>query len=409
MNVSLYIARRYLFAKKSHNAINVISMVSVCGIAIATLAIVCTLSVFNGFSQLTADSFSHVDPDLRIEAVKGKVFDPNEATIKEALSIPEIDFVVETIEENALARYNDRQLPVLIKGVSDNFVHLVDTSQFILDGMFLLKSGDLEFCIPGVGVIMNLGVNINIVKPIEIYAPKRDVKVSMANLSNAFTLVQTYPAGIFALNQAKFDEQYMYVSLDLARYLFRYETEVSALEIRLKDQKMADKVKTQIENKIGDGFVVKNKYEQHAEAYRMVNIEKWVTFLILIFVLILAVFNIVGSLSMLIVDKTEDIKILQNLGASNKLITQIFLFEGWFISMLGAFSGLILGLILCLVQQYFGILKLGDTPGAFIIDAYPVKVIPSDIFFIFVTVCIISFLVVFYPAYTLRRKLDKPE
>lgn len=408
MNVAYYIARRYLFAKKSHNAINVISMISVCGIAVATLAIVCAMSIFNGFSQLTTDSFNHIDPDLRIEPAKGKVFDPNNEKIKQALSLGDVDFVVESIEENALAKYNDKQMPVLIKGVSPNFANMADTAQFVIDGVFLLQSGDLEFCIPGVGVTMKLGINTNIIRPVEIYAPKRDVKINTSNLSTAFKVVQAHPSGVFALNQAKFDEQVLLVSIDLARDLFRYETEVSALEIRLKENASADKTQSEIEQILGDNYLVKNKYQQHTEAYRMVNIEKWVTFLILIFVLILAVFNIVGSLSMLIVDKKEDIKILQNLGASNKLITRIFLLEGWFISMLGALSGLVLGLLLCLIQQYFGILKLGQTPGAYIIDAYPLKVIPSDIFFIFITVSIISFTVVLYPVGSLKKKLDSP-
>lgn len=382
-------------------------MISVCGIAIATLALVCTLSVFNGFTKLVSTSFSVVDPDLKIIPVKGKVFDPSTPQMEEVKKMSEIAFLSESIEENALARNEDRQVPVLVKGVSPVFKEMIDTSRFIIDGVFDLKAGDVQYCIAGVKVAMTLGLRSNNMFPLEIYSPKRDVKVNLANPSTAFTQAYAYPAGVFSLNQEKYDDQMIIVSLELARQLFRYDTEVTSLDIKLKDNKSVDKVKSKIQEILGEDYFVQNRFEQQAESFRMINIEKWVTFLILSFILLIAAFNIVSSLSMLILDKNEDIQILRKMGASDNLIIRIFLFEGWLISLIGTLVGLMGGLILCLLQQYFGLLRLGETPGMFIVDAYPVAVMPSDIFFIFITVAFISFVIVLYPINALRKKLKK--
>ncbi|MDL2214565.1 ABC transporter permease [Dysgonomonas sp. OttesenSCG-928-M03] len=406
MNLPLHIARRYLFSKKSHNAINVISIISVCGIAIATMAMVCTLSVFNGFTRLVADSFSIIDPDLRIEPSLGKVFDPSDKLIEEVRNLPEIDRVSESIEENALALYNERQEPVLIKGVSAEFSQIADMRHLLMDGTFTLRNGDVDFCVAGVGVAMKLGLRADNIKPLEIFSPKRDVKVNLANPSNAFTKIYTYASGVFSLQQAKYDDQVIFISLDLARELFRYETEISALDVKLNDPASVDRVEKKIQNILGDKYIVKNRFEQQADSFRMVNIEKWVTYLILIFILIIAAFNLVGSLSMLILDKKDDVEILRNMGANNKLISKIFLLEGWLISLTGALAGLVVGVVLCLIQIHFGILKLGHTPGAFIIDAYPVSIMASDILFIFLTVCLIGFFIVLYPVNGLKKKLE---
>lgn len=407
MNLPFHIAKRYLFSKKSHNAINIISIISVCGITVATLAMVCALSIFNGFTGLVADSFSLIDPDLQITPSNGKVFDPSDSIFEQIRNLPEISVITESIEENALGSYGERQEPLLIKGVSDSFSKTADIDRLMMDGRFSLRNGDVDFCVAGVGVAMNLGLRADNITPLELFSPKRDVKVNLANPSNAFIKVYTYPAGIFSLRQAKYDEQMVIISLDLARKLFRYETEVSTLDIKLFDPKSVNSVEKKIESILGDKYTVKNRFEQQVDSFRMVNIEKWVTFLILSFILVIAVFNIVGSLSMLILDKTEDINILRNMGADNKLITRIFLIEGWLISVSGAIVGLLSGISLCLLQIHFGILKLGQTPGAFIIDAYPVKILASDIFFILLTVCSVGFLVVLYPVNNLRKKLEK--
>lgn len=405
MNLPFYIAKRYLFSKKSHNAINIISLISVCGIAIATLALVCTLSVFNGFSRLVSNSYSIFDPDLQITAVKGKVFDPNTPQIEKIRNLEHIAIVSESIQENALVKNEDKQSPVLVKGVSPEFLQMIDPNKFIVDGRFVLHEEDVQFCITGVTLAIKLGLRSNAIFPIELYSPKRNIKINLANPASAFTKASVYPSALFALNQPKYDDQMMIVSLELARDLFQYETQVSTLDIKLKDNTKTASVKKEIKYILGNDFYVKDQFEQQADAYRMINLEKWVTFLILSFILMIAAFNIVGSLSMLILEKKNDIYILRNLGASNKLIIKIFLLEGWLISLIGSLSGLILGIILCLLQQHLGIIKLGHSPGMFIIDAYPVYVKTTDILFIFITVITISFAIVLYPINALKKNL----
>lgn len=405
MNLSFYIAKRYIFSKKSHNAINIISAISACGIAIATMAMVCALSVFNGFTDIAAQSFGAIDPHLQISPAKGKVFDPTNPVFARIRSIEGIESISESLEENGLVKFNDRQVPVLIKGVSPEFLDQIETDKIMLEGDFLLKEGDVQYGVVGAGLAMTLGIRANYMSPLEIYVPKRDVKVNMANPSTAFTLSYAYPAGIFALHQQQYDEQTMFVSIELAREIFRYENEVSTLNIILKNNNSANNIKNEIKNILGDKYIVKNRFEQQEESFRMVSIEKWVTFLILSFILIIAIFNIIGSLSMLILEKKNDITILRNMGASQKLILRIFAMEGWLISFIGAIFGLITGLALCLLQEHFGLLKLGDVAGAFITDAYPVSVQVTDIVYIFLTVSIIGFIAVLYPVRNLKKQL----
>lgn len=406
MNLPLHIARRYLFAKKSHNAINAISMISVCGIAVGTMALVCALSIFNGFTDVVATTFSAFDPELQISPAKGKVFDPAGAKIEQVKALPEIAFTSESLEENALIKFADRQEPIVLKGVSPGFEKMADIDKLIIDGSFTLREGDIENGVIGAGLAMFLGVRAGFLDPVELYVPKRNERINLANPSTAFTQSGAFVSGVFALNQQKYDDQMFIVSIDLARELLRYDKEISSLDIKVKDGYDIDKVHSKIKSILGDdGLVVKNRFGQQADLYRMVNVEKWVTFLILSIILIIAVFNVVGSLTMLIIEKDEDVRILKSLGANNKLITRIFLFEGWLITLVGAVSGLVIGLIVCLLQQYFGLLKLGSTPGAFVIDAYPVSVQVWDIVLIFITVNIIGFLAVIYPVNNLRKRL----
>lgn len=370
------------------------------------MALVCTLSVFNGFTDVVTRSFSAFDPELQITVKKGKVFDPSQDVFQKLKQLPEVEIVSESLEDNALLQFGDRQVPALIKGVSPEFKKLANVDKLILDGEFVVESGDIKYGVIGAGLAMTVGARANYVAPLEIYSPKRDVKINLANPSVAFTKSLAYTSGVFALNQPKYDDQMLIVSIDLARELFRYTNEVSSLDLKLKSGASVDRTKREIRNLLGDDYFVKDRFEQQEESYRMVNIEKWVTFLILAFILVIAIFNVVGSLSMLILEKYEDIKILQNMGASNKLITRIFMFEGWLITMLGASIGLVVGLALCLIQQYFGVLKLGGTPGSFLMDAYPVSVEPFDIVFIFVTVALIGFVTVLYPVNNLRKQLS---
>jgi len=381
-------------------------MISVCGITVATMALVCALSVFNGFTDVVSKTFSAFDPELQITPAKGKVFNPVNAKIEEIKALPEIAFTSESLEDNALIMFADRQEPIILKGVSSNFVDLANVNKLIIDGEFILREGDIDNGVIGAGLAMFLGVRAGFVEPVELYVPKRNERINLANPTTAFTQAPVSVSGVFALNQQKYDDQMFIVSIDLARELFRYDNEISSLDIKLKEGYDADKVHDKIKSILGnDNLLVKNRFEQQADLYRMVNVEKWVTFLILSIILIIAVFNVIGSLTMLIIEKDEDVRILKSLGANNTLITRIFLFEGWLITLVGAIAGVVIGLTLCLLQQHFGLLRLGSTPGAFVIDAYPVSVQVWDIVLIFITVNIIGFLAVLYPVNNLRKRL----
>ena len=406
MNLSLFIARRYLFSKKSHNAINVISLISVCGIAIATMAMVCVLSVFNGFGGIVEGMFSAFDPDLKITPKVGKVFDYHTPEFDKALRVEGIQMVSESLEENALYKFDDRQVPVLVKGVSEEFKLMSDMDKLIVDGRFRLTEVVVSYTTLGAGLSMTLGARPGFVNAIEIYAPRRDVNVNLANPSAAFTREDIQIGGVFSLNQPDVDDQMAIIPIGLARELFRYDNEVSSLDIKLLPGASVKKVKSEMEKILGNDFLVENRFEQQIESFRMLQIEKWVTFLILAFILLIAVFNVVGSLSMLIVEKTIDIKSLKNMGASNNLISRIFLYEGWLIAFFGIVSGIVVGLTLCLLQQHFGLLRLSNVPGAYVVDAYPVIVRFWDIVTVFVVVSIISLLTVFYPINNLKKKLN---
>jgi lipoprotein-releasing system permease protein/zinc transport system substrate-binding protein len=404
LNLSFYIAKRYFFSKKSQNAIHIISLVAVCGVAVATMATVCTLSVFNGFQGLVSSMFSSFDPELKITPVKGKVFDPSTEKFLEIYSLSEIECISESLEDNALVRYKERQVPVVLKGVSDNFAELTQIGDVLIDGEFVLKNDVSDFAVLGIGVAGNLGVNANFIFPLDIYAPKRGAQVNLSNPASSFNIEYAYISGVFLVRQQVYDDHYLITSIGFARELFNYETEVSALEIRLKNGENIRAVQKKIQRIIGDEYEVKDRYRQQEAAFKMMNIEKWVTFLMLCFILLIAAFNVVGSLSILIVDKQKDSITLRNLGAGNKLISRIFLFEGWMISAFGAVVGIFLGILLCLGQQYFGWLKLGGGNGTFTVEAYPVRVAISDLFFVLITVLGIGFSAVFYPVRYLSRK-----
>ena len=407
MNVSFFIARRYLFSKKSHNVVNVISAISVCGIAVATAAIVCVLSIFNGFGGIVEGTFNAFDPDLKITVKEGKVFDYHTPEFEKALQINGIQIISESLEENALFMFGESQAPVLMKGVSEEFKLMTDMEKLLLEGSFNLREDVVDYTTLGSGLAMTLGARPGFINPIEIYAPKRDVRVNLANPAAAFTRAYIQIGGVFSLNSPEYDEQMAIVPIQLARDLFGYENQVTSLDIKLEPNVSVNRVKREIERILGDNFLVEDRYQQQKESYRMMQIEKWVTFLIMVFVLLIAVFNLVGSLSMLIVEKRDDIKSLQNMGASEQLISRIFLYEGWLISFIGIISGIITGLALCLLQQYFGLLQLSDTPGAYIIDAYPVIVKMTDVVIAFAVVSLISLLTVLYPVNNLKKKLKQ--
>ncbi len=381
-------------------------MLSVCGIAVATMAMICALSVFNGFTMIATLTFSNFDPDLTISPAKGKVFDPTNPIVQNALKIEGIEAVSENLEENALLRYDERQTPILLKGISQNYDTIANIKKIIIDGEYVLRDGDFDFAIVGAGLASQLRIRPNALSPLEIYMPKRNERVNLANPSAAFVQHDAYTAGIFTLNQAKYDEQTLIVSIELVRELLRYENEVSTLCIKVKDGVSIKDVQKQLQNLLGNDYKVKDRFEQQESTYKMVNIEKWVTYLILVIIVAIAAFNLVGPLSMLIIEKKEDISILQSMGADKKLICKIFMFEGWLITLVGVISGLVIGLVVCLLQQYLGLVKLGTDPGAFVIDAYPVLVEVTDVIIVAVTVLLVGLLAVLYPVNVLRKKLQ---
>ena len=411
MSFPFYIARRYLFSKKSHNAINVISGVSVCGVALATLALVCTLSVFNGFQDLVTTMFTAFDPEIKITAANGKVFDAQDERIQLLKELPEIEVFSESLEDNAMVQYKGRQTMVVIKGIEDNFNQLTAIDSILYGrGDWILHDEVVDYAIPGIELVSVLGTGIRFLDPLEVYAPKRGVKINVANPSTSFESSYLHSSGlVFAVNQQKYDASYILTSLSFARDLFQYRTEVSSIELKLKDGSNINKVQKKISQSLGEDFQVLNRYEQQADTYRIMEVEKFISYAFLSFILLIACFNVIGSLSMLIIDKRADVVTLRNLGADDRLISRIFLLEGCMISFMGAIIGVALGLVLCFAQQEFGFLSLGSgsSSGAFVVDAYPVSVHLSDVLLVLITVLVIGYLSVLLPVrYLSRRLLD---
>ncbi len=407
MNLPFYIARRYLFAKKKHNAINIISAISVCGVALATMAMVCTLSVFNGFQEMVEQLFTAFDPELKITAREGKVFQPDDPGIRQVQALPCIDVWTETVEDNAMVQYKNRQAMATIKGVEDNFEQLTEIDSLLYGtGQFMLNDQVADYGIMGVELMSELGTGIQFVDPLQVYAPKRNVRINLANPSAAFNRKYLHSPGVvFIVNQQKYDARYIITSLDFARALFGYNTEVSAIELKLKPGNDIGRIQGQIQDILGDRYLVQNRYEQQSDVFRIMKIEKLISYLFLTFILAIACFNVIGSLSMLILDKREDVVTLRNLGANDRLIARIFLFEGRLIAAFGAAIGIIGGLLLCFLQQAFGLISLGGGNGAFLVEAYPVSVHATDVLLVFVTVIAVGFLSVWYPVRYLSKKL----
>jgi len=402
LSFSFRIARRYLFSKKSHNAINIISGISAAGVGVGAMALVCVLSVFNGFELLISDMFSSFDPDLKIVLTHGKTFDDNTAEFNRVRKLKTVAYFTEVVEENALLRFKNKQMPATIKGVSDDFRKMTRIDSIMYDGTFILNDGAFERAVPGVGVAAILGLGAHFIDPLYIYAPKRTSKINLLRPENSFNQLGTFVSGIFSVKQLQYDDHYVLVSIKLARELFEYDaSKVTSIELKLAKGADPDQAKAQIKKILGPDFQIKNRYEQQESFFKIMKIEKWFTYLILCFILLIASFNIIGSLSMLIIDKKDDIETLRSLGANNQLIKRIFLFEGWLISLVGAVSGIVLGGLLCLLQQHFGILKLGT---GYVVDAYPVVTNGADLLLVFVTVLIMGFLAAYYPVRYIRTK-----
>lgn len=407
MNFPFYIARRYLFSKKSTHAINVISGISVVGVAVATMALVVTLSVFNGFHDLVASFFTQMDPQLKITPVKGKTAPADDPILTKIRHLSEVEVATECLEEQALAVYGDRQQMVIVKGVEDNFNQLTHIQEILEgDGDFELHAADLSYGIPGLGVAYQLGLGYTYEHPLRIYAPRREGQLNMANPTEGFVVDDLYSPGVvFCMKQGKYDKNYILISIAFTRHLFDLDGRLSSLEIRLKPGSDFERVKSQMEEIAAGKFYVQDRYEQQDDTFRIMKVEKLIAYVFLTFILMIACFNIIGSLSMLIIDKKEDVVTLRNLGATDHQITRIFLFEGRMISAIGAILGVLIGLLLCWLQQQYGIVRLGSSEGSFVVDAYPVSVHPWDIVLIIITVIAVGFLSVWYPVRYFSRRL----
>ena len=399
MNFPLYVARRYLFSKKSTNAINVISVISVIGVAVATMALVIVLSVFNGFHDLVATFFTNFDPQLEVVPTQGKTAPSDDPLLAKMKALPEVDVATESVEDQALAIYQDHQAMVIVKGVDDNFDQLTYIKDILFgDGTYSLHAGNLQYGIMGIRLAAALGTGARFGDYLRIYAPQKEGQFDATNPSEAFVVDSLLSPGVvFSVNQSKYDKNYIIAPIAFARNLFGQQGRLSSLEFRLKDGSDLDAVKKEMQEIGGAKYKVMDRFEQQADTFKIMQIEKYIAYIFLTFILIVACFNIIGSLSMLIIDKKEDVVTLRNLGANDRQISQIFLFEGRLISAFGAIIGIGLGLLLCWLQQQYGLVSLGSSSGSFVINAYPVSVHYDDVALIFLTVIVVGWVAVWYP------------
>lgn len=398
------IAWRYLFAKKSQNAINIVSGVSAAGVCVATAALVCILSVMNGFNRVIEGMFSQFDPELVVRPAEGKYFSLDAEPLQALREMEEVAVFSPTVEETAMISYKNHQTPARLKGVDSNFAELTHIDSIITDGYFEVYDGAFERCVLGRGLASEIGINAHFVGGLHVYAPKRRGRVNLMRPDQSLNREVCFIAGTFAVQQVEYDDHLMLVSLSAARRLFDYsESEATAVELRLKDGVRTSRVQKKIQQALGPQYQVLNRYEQKEDFFRIARVEKWLCALLLLFILLIASFNIVGSLSMLMLDKQEDIQVLRNLGASASLVRRIFLYEGWLISALGAMIGLVLGLTICILQEQFGFITLGNG-YEYALAAYPVAVDPLDILIITPIVLGIGFLAAWYPTRSLTHE-----
>lgn len=401
MKLSLYIAKRYLFAKKSRNAINIISSVSVAGVAVGTMALIIILSVFNGLETMVSAIFNTFDPDIKITAAEGKTFVADSSRLKLLSNVDGLSCYSLTIEDNALLKYGSREFIATIKGIDENYAMVSNIDSSMWEGEFILENDKgRPYAIPGIGVAQYLGIRVNFITPLEIIFPR---KTSGNNFTaeNSLNRKFIFPSGIFEVEK-EYDSKYVYIPIDFARELTETDKGVTTIEIKFKDNANEQSVQKQIVKIFGKGFIVKNRLEQQAIFYKVMRSERLAIFFILTLILIIASFNIIGSLTMLIIEKERDIEILKSLGADNNLIRKIFIFEGWLISIIGAISGIILGFIVCELQQRFGLVKLQSQ--SLIMDSYPVVMKLKDFLVVPGTVLLIGYWAAWYPVRFLTKK-----
>lgn len=403
---SFLFARRYLLSKKSHHLVNFISLISVIGIAAGTAALFVILSVFNGFEYLVLGLFNSYNPDLLVEPVRGKVFDSQAIDDSKLYQWPGVKAVVNVLEENALLKYKDKQFIARIKGVSSNYPGLAEADSILIDGKFLLKNHDRNYTVMGYGVAYSLGIRLNDYEnPVEVYLPDRNAHSIQAN-PESFRNSSLIVSGVFSIQQ-EIDEKYILSSIEFIQELLESPGKLSSAEVHLKEGTDIEAFQSRLQKQLGNNFTVKNRYQQEELLYRIIKSERWAIFFILSFILIIATFNVFSSLSMLILEKRKDTRILWSMGAPLKLIRSIFINEGLLIVIMGALSGLIFGILICFLQQQFGFVKLGGETGNFLVDAYPVKMKVLDILLILITVALVGLASVVIPVKKLSTKFLK--
>ena len=405
MSLPLKIAWRYLVSKKGHQAVNIISIVAVCGVVVSTAALICVLSVFNGFRGLIMGKLAMLDPQVAITATMGKTVNDADSVIDVVMAVPGVERAVPVIEDQALAIYAQMQMPVRLKGVPDDYNRMNEMDSVIVDGVWKLRDEVSRYAVAGAGPAMRLYVRPDFLGMVSLYAPQRRGKVNVANPMGAFRQDSLFVSGIFQLQQNSYDADLIYVPLDVARNLFDYETEATQIEVKLAPGASEQRVMDGIADALGSGYQVKNRLMQQLEAYRLVNIEKWMAFLLLAFILVIATFNVISTSSLLIIEKDDSIATLRALGAADRQISRIFVLQGWLITLAGAVTGVVIGLVLCLCQQQFGLLRLSGDPANMIISAYPVEVHWGDVLVTLALVAAVGLLTSMVTALIMRRRL----
>ncbi|MCO5230681.1 MAG: FtsX-like permease family protein [Chitinophagales bacterium] len=401
---ALSIARRYLFSRKSTRVINVISMVTAFAMAIGAAALIIVMSTFNGFEDLVKSLYRVFYTDLLIQPAEGKFFVPEENILQLLENNENIISYSQVIEENVLAEYGGRQHIFTMKGVDQNYYEVVwELLDHIYSGNSKLYEEDVPLAVLGVGVAYKLGVNLNLPNTLlNLYLPRND-KSNVSDVANAFRNSQIYAQGTFSVQQ-DFDDNYILVPIDFAQNLMGAGNKISKIEIRLRSMTNPDAVKKQLAQSLGKDFIIKTRYEQNETLYKVMRTEKWAVFTILSFIVLIAAFNIISSLSMLVIEKKQDIATLIALGANRNTIRNIFLIEGLLISLLGAISGLVIGLGFCLLQINVGLIKMPGT--SFMIEYYPVEIYRTDIILIVFVIIFISLVMSWLPAHRAMNQLS---
>lgn len=401
MNLPLFIAKRYLFAKKSHNVINIISLISAVGIAIGTTALVVVLSVYNGFEGLVKDIYSTYESDLVISPAKGKFFSPNGEHFDRIRNDERVHSLSEVLEENAFVTYARKESIATIKGVDSVYLSNPKIHESIIEGEFALKVKGVDHAIVGRGLARDLGLRTRFLDPLIIYYPRRGEEVSVINPMASLSREILFPSGIVAADQS-IDKRYIFLSIEKARSLLGSPDEVSSLEIIAQEGADVSSLQKDIKSWLGDGFIVKNRFQQNETVYKMMAYEKVAIYMILLFIIVVVSCNVLSSLTMLIIEKEDDIRTLSSMGAPKSMIRRIFVLEGWLVTFIGMVCGLVLGVVLCVIQQQFGIIKM---PGSFIVSSYPVVINWVDILITFVGVSLVGFSITSLPAWKILPKL----